>query len=59
MSQGTGRKEAKNRNPGSSFVVQWVKDLALSLQQLRLLLLRGFNSWPGELSHAVIVAPKK
>ena len=25
----------------------WVKDLALSLQQLRFLQWRGFNPWPG------------
>ena len=32
---------------GNSFVVQQIKDLALSLQQLRLLLWCGFDPWPG------------
>ena len=34
-------------NMGSSFVAQWVKDLALSLQQLGSLLWCGFDLWPG------------
>ena len=33
-------------NPGSSFVPQWVKGLALSLQWLGLLLWHGFHPWP-------------
>ena len=28
-------------------MVQWVKDLVVSLQQLRMLLWHGFDSWPG------------
>lgn len=28
-------------------MAQWVKDLALSLQQLRPLLWQGFSPWPG------------
>ena len=32
---------------GSSPVAQWVKDPALSLWQLGLLLWHGFNAWPG------------
>ena len=31
----------------SSLVAQWVKNLALSLKQLRSLLWHGFNPWPG------------
>ena len=31
----------------SDLLVQWVKDLALSLQQLCLLLWCGFDPWPG------------
>ena len=36
---------------GDSSVGQWVKDLALSLQQLGLLLWHGFESWDQELPH--------
>ena len=45
----------------SSLVVQWVKDLALSLQQLSCLLWNGFNPWPRnfQLPHALAVAKKK
>ena len=32
---------------GNSLVVQWVKDSALSLQWLGLLLWHGFSPWPG------------
>ena len=39
-------RQSKNKRR-SSLVVQWVKDLALSLQQLRLLLWCGFDPWPG------------
>ena len=42
----------------SSLVVQWVKDLALSLVWLELLLWREFNSWPGNFS-MTRVHPKK
>ena len=38
----------KKGREGSSFVGQWVKDPALPLQQLRLLLWLGFSSWPGD-----------
>ena len=31
---------------GNSLVTQWVKDLVLSLQWLRLLLWCGFDPWP-------------
>ena len=31
---------------GSSLVAQWVKNLALSLHQMGLLLWHGFNPWP-------------
>ena len=34
-------------------LLQWVKDLALSLQWLRSLLWCRFNPWPGELPHAM------
>ena len=37
----------QNRHPWSSLVVQYVKDLALSLQWLGTLLWRGFDPWPG------------
>ena len=47
----------KNKNPRSSFAVQWVKDQVLSLQQLGLALWRGFNSWPGNF-HMPCVQPK-
>lgn len=30
-------------------MAQWVKDLALSLWRLGMLLPRGFNPWPGNL----------
>ena len=43
----------------SSSVSFWVKDLALSLQQLRLLLWHRFDSWPREFPHATGVAKKK
>ena len=39
-------------------MVQWVKDLALSLQQLRSLLWRGFDPWPWN-SHMPQVQPKQ
>lgn len=32
-----------------SLVAQWVKALALSLQQLRVLLWRSFSPWPGNI----------
>ena len=32
---------------GSSLVVQWIKDLVLSLLQLGSLLWRAFDAWPG------------
>ena len=38
---------------GSSLVVQWVKDLALSLQWLELLLWRGVQSLTWEILHAM------
>jgi len=40
-------------------VAQWVKDPALSLQQLGSLPWCGFNPWPWEHPHAVGVAPQK
>ena len=43
---------------GSSLVAQWVKDLALSLQQLRLLLWCMFSPWP-EKFHMLQTWPKK
>ena len=39
-------------------MAQWVKDLALSLQQLRSLLWHGFDSWPRALPHAT-ARPKR
>ena len=42
----------------SSLVVQWVKDLALSLVWLELLLWREFDSWPGNFP-MTRVHPKK
>ena len=41
-----------------SLVVQWVKDLALSLQQLRSPLCLGFNHWPRNF-HMPQVWPQK
>ena len=38
---------------GSSHVAEQVKDLALSLQQLRSFLWFRFNPWPGTSTHAV------
>ena len=38
--------------------MQWVKDLALSLQWLRSLLCLGFDSWPGNF-HMPWTQPKK
>lgn len=38
----------KFKELGSSLMAQWVKDLALSLQQLRLLLWCRFSPWPSE-----------
>lgn len=43
----------------SSLVVQRVRDLALSPQQLRSLLWHGFHPWPQELLHAPGVAKKE
>ena len=45
-------------NGGNSPVVQWVKDLVFSLQQLRLLLWNGFDLWPGNF-HMQWAWPKK
>ena len=42
----------------SSLVVEGVEDLALSLQQLRSLLWRGFDPWPGNI-HMLQLWPKK
>ena len=42
----------------SSFVVQWVKDPALSLQWLRSLQLHVFDSWPQEFPHALGLAKR-
>ena len=39
-------------------MVQWVKDPALSLQQLRLLLWLGFDPWPRNF-HRLRMWPKK
>ena len=39
-------------------VTHWVRDLALSLQQLRLLLWHGFHLWPGNF-HMPWVWPEK
>ena len=39
-------------------MAQWVKDLVLSLQQLRVLLWYGFIPWPGNM-HLPCVQPKK
>ena len=44
-----------NRN---SFLVQWVKDLVLSMQQLGLLLWHKFDPWPRNF-HMPQVWPKK
>ena len=41
----------------SSLVVQWVKDPALSLHQLRLLF--RLHPWLGNLPHAVVKAKEK
>ena len=40
-------------------MVQWVKDLVLSLQRPGSLLGHRFNPWPRELPHATGVATKK
>ena len=39
--------------------MQWVKDLVLSLQQLRLLLWLRFDPWPGNFLVAAGAAKKK
>ena len=46
------------RGYGSSLVAQWVKDLVLSLQQLRSLLWCGFHPWPRNFC-MLWVQPKK
>ena len=43
---------------GSSLVARQVKDLALSLLWLGLLLWYGFDPWPGEVPHAKGAAKK-
>ena len=43
----------------SSLVAQQVKDLVLSLQQLRSLLWCQFDLWPQELPHVMGAAKKK
>ena len=48
-------EEMDNRN---SFLVQWVKDLVLSMQQLGLLLWHKFDPWPRNF-HMPQVWPKK
>ena len=53
----SGMKALKEKLPGSSLVVQWVKDLALSLQWLGLLLWLRFDPGPGN-SYAMGVAKK-
>ena len=40
-------------------MAKWVKDLALSLQQLRLLLWHRFDPWPRKLSHVASTAKKR
>ena len=42
----------------SFLVAQWVKDLALSLLWLKLLLWLGFDLWPGNF-HMLRAHPKK
>ena len=44
---------------GSSLVAQQVKDVALSLQWLGLMLWSRFGLWSGELTHATGAAKKK
>ena len=44
--------------PWSSLVAQWVKDLELSLQQLRLLLGHGFDAYSGNF-HMLQACPIK
>ena len=46
------KKKKKDGSLGSSFVAQGLKDPALSLQRLGLLLWLGFNPWSRELPHA-------
>ena len=55
---GVVKKEGKKISLRSSLVVQWVKDLALSLQQLGLLLWCRFDPWPGNY-HMLWVWPEK
>jgi len=43
MKQSKKKKEAR----GVPVLAQWVKDLALSLQQLRMLLRCSFDPWSG------------
>ena len=40
------KRNFKERIARSSLVAQWVKNLAMSQQQLRWLLWHGFNPWP-------------
>ena len=51
------KKEKTLEFPGASGLV--VKDLALSLLWLRLLLWCTFHPWPGDLPHALGVAKKR
>ena len=47
------------KNLGRSLVAQWVKDLALSPQQLRSLLWHRFYAWPGNFHMPWVQAKKK
>ena len=53
------KDKKKDEKMGRFLVVQWVKDLVLSLQWLGLLLWHEFDPWPGELPHAGGEAKKK
>ena len=50
-------KMVSSKRQESPMVAQWVKELVLSLQQLRSLLQDGFDPWPGN-SHMLCSWPK-
>ena len=57
--KGGKERNFKNKKTGSSLVVQWVKDLALSLQKLGLLLWHRFDSLPRNFRHNQIKKKKQ
>ena len=52
------KSKKKEKSVGSFFVVRWLKDLSLSLQQPGLLLWHGFDPWPRNF-YMLLEWPKK